>query len=118
MTCEGWYAIKKKETWIEDTARQNRQKIPSIYFTFQNNIYFTMFLPIHWAIATTKYYYKTYKCYDKTLIPNVGCLANQWGMVIFWWGWQYFGGACLETKLMAFYASFTRIAVKFWICKN
>ena len=36
-------------------------------------------------------------------------------LIIFWGCMQYFGGAYLETKLMA---SFMWIAIKFWIYKN
>ena len=30
------------------------------------------------------------------------CMPNRWVMIIFWWVMQYFVGACLKTKLMAF----------------
>ena len=40
-------------------------------------------------------------------------MTRRYGTIIFWWGTLYFDGACLETKLMAFQASFTGIAVKF-----
>ena len=67
--------------------------------------------------------YKTEWCSASScpVIPIMEPISHRLGIVIFWWGMQYFGVACLETKSVAFKVpsgdltrSFEHVLIKYY----